>query len=1134
MKTVRMRGTAMPEPGRRSFRLGQFRLARLQVVNWGTFPGHRDLPVDERGVLFTGPSGSGKSQLLDAHSVALLPFRDQRFNASADLSARGSKQAARTIVDYVRGRWSENDDEHGQAQARYLRGGRPTWSAVAATYDDGLGAVVTGMVVRWFSGTETDASKLQAMHLVHDGHFDLRALEAWAQDGFSGARLQQSFPPPATAYPKSETDYTAILVRRLGLGPSAKAALSLLGKAKALKNVGDLNLFIRENMLDVPATFEAAKTMTEVFTPLDEAFRTAERAYQQQQVLSPVPAAWAAYRAARGEAATLESLENGAAEAWLRNIHIELLEAELKAIDAARPGLGERLADLRKRHREARDEYRSLDDQVRREGAELDQMEDALQRATAQQTARLNAYGMYSALAERAGLAPPQDHDAFLVARTALPGLLESLAARRDDLKPNRRETTLAAGQAAALHRDKAAELARLRATGALVPPGPLARRAAIAQANGIDPAALPYAAELIDVAPGEERWRPAAEKVLRGFGLRLLVPQDLRDKVAAYIDSRDMRGVVDYSIVTGVSAHRPRPAPGTLVAKLTVTPGHAASQWLLAQVATQFGHACVENAAALQGHTLAVTVSGTVKQRGNHYRKDDRPELTNPSSWILGGSAAAKIEALEAETARLEAEAQAAAAAEVSLEEQWHDVTSALDAATQLQGYASWADLDHWASARTAASLAERIAEARASDVNLQTLSDKRDEAEAAWTSLGVACRDAEQRITDTDARVAALADDLDREQRGSRQVADDAHDYLSAACSSLLMAETADEMPRLRRDLAAELASRKKAASQDQQAAVTALRSAMGQYLAQWHDSAPDDTGDVERSGGDFAALHEEISRRRLPEAMTRFQRMITEDMVPSVGVLHRTIETEAAAIRTRMGTVNAGLRRVEFNEGTHLQIAWTARQFDSAKEFRQAVDDLHRHAGAAQGSPEAALAQFARIRALMARFTGEDADSARWRDTVLDVRLSYTFYGREERPDGTTLHTYRNTAAGSGGEQEKLVAFCLAAALSYSLGDAATGGEPRFAPLMLDEAFSKSDETFASQALAAFDEFGFQLIMAAPIRMAGVLEPFIGQAVLVEKRVTADGARSAAASATFGQLAARREAEGGDAAP
>ncbi len=116
-------------------------------------------------------------------------------------------------------------------------------------------------------------------------------------------------------------------------------------------------------------------------------------------------------------------------------------------------------------------------------------------------------------------------------------------------------------------------------------------------------------------------------------------------------------------------------------------------------------------------------------------------------------------------------------------------------------------------------------------------------------------------------------------------------------------------------------------------------------------------------------------------------------------------------------------------------------------------------------------------------MTRFTSDDLESKRWRETVLDVRLAFTFYGREEDLDGTTLHTYRNTAAGSGGEQEKLVAFCLAAALSYNLADADSDGKPRFAPLMLGEAFSKSDETSASQALAAFDEFGFQLIMAAP---------------------------------------------------
>jgi hypothetical protein len=41
-----------------------------------------------------------------------------------------------------------------------------------------------------------------------------------------------------------------------------------------------------------------------------------------------------------------------------------------------------------------------------------------------------------------------------------------------------------------------------------------------------------------------------------------------------------------------------------------------------------------------------------------------------------------------------------------------------------------------------------------------------------------------------------------------------------------------------------------------------------------------------------------------------------------------------------------------------------------------------------------------------------------------------------------------------------------------------------------------------------------------------MAGIVEPFVGQAVLVEKRQLSDGPHSNAATATFGQFAARRD--------
>ncbi len=320
-------------------------------------------------------------------------------------------------------------------------------------------------------------------------------------------------------------------------------------------------------------------------------------------------------------------------------------------------------------------------------------------------------------------------------------------------------------------------------------------------------------------------------------------------------------------------------------------------------------------------------------------------------------------------------------------------------------------------------------------------------------------------------------------------------------------------------------ELERRRDAAEADRRYAYARVKSAVDRFVEEWPDSAPDATGDVDRSGADFAALHADIVRRRLPHAMGRFQQMISEDMVPSISVLQRAVENAAGEIENRITMVNTGLSRVEFNPGTHLQIAFKANPAADVKEFRRKVDALLRDAPAARRDPEKLLAQFRRVRELMTRFTGDDAESRRWRTNVLDVRTSYFFYGIENDAGEQVVATYRNTASNSGGEQEKLVAFCLAAALSYNLADPDSDGRPHFAPLMLDEAFSKSDEAFSQQALAAFDEFGFQLIIAAPIRMTGILEPFIGQAVLVDKRVTDDGARSSATMATFGELAARK---------
>ena len=75
----------------------QFYLSRLQVINWGVFDGYHSIPFSPAGTLITGSSGSGKSSLLDAISLAFLPSHRRNFNASGDTTAAGSGTGKRTV-----------------------------------------------------------------------------------------------------------------------------------------------------------------------------------------------------------------------------------------------------------------------------------------------------------------------------------------------------------------------------------------------------------------------------------------------------------------------------------------------------------------------------------------------------------------------------------------------------------------------------------------------------------------------------------------------------------------------------------------------------------------------------------------------------------------------------------------------------------------------------------------------------------------------------------------------------------------------------------------------------------------------------------------------------------------------------
>ena len=105
-----------------------------------------------------------------------------------------------------------------------------------------------------------------------------------------------------------------------------------------------------------------------------------------------------------------------------------------------------------------------------------------------------------------------------------------------------------------------------------------------------------------------------------------------------------------------------------------------------------------------------------------------------------------------------------------------------------------------------------------------------------------------------------------------------------------------------------------------------------------------------------------------------------------------------------------------------------------------------------------------------------------------------------GEEIDAAGRVHATYDSGAAMSGGQQQKLVVFCLAAALRYQLADA-DDGVPSYGTVILDEAFDKADTRFTRMALDVFVEFGFHLVLATPQKLLQTIEPYVGGATSVE---------------------------------
>ncbi len=1118
----------------------QWHLSAMQVVNWGGFEGCNDLPFHPNATLVSGGSGTGKSTLLDAYTALMMPS-SVAFNGASNTSgtgrARSEAGGQRTLLTYLRGKQGVNDESGGATSDHLLRGkGVPTWGAIGATFTDTTGRVFSAMRVYFVPVSATDAGGVTERMVTRSGPADLADLDRLMSSFTAGKRLADviSGTWPGAKITGTYTEFANTLFTQLGIGANGDGAkaLDLLARIQAGRSVNSVNALFRDLVLDEPTTFKFADRALAHFDVIADDLARMEEAERKHTTLSPIRNVHEQLVTARARVAELDQYglsSRGFSKmtAWSIRRESDLLDAAVDLTQARRATASEKAAasaalvgKLRGELRAAQADYRkSGGDELAGLEGRIEVLEGELAEATAsrdqldtladQVSMPLNSRGDFDALQEAA--------DRFITGR---PEWMRQQEDRRDGLRdrlvPLRRR-----------EKEIVADLLQLEQSGTRIKATLGQLRTQIAQAIGMDPGDLPYLAELIDLRPGQERWRTAVETVLGGDASRLVIPRARRREIARILDqlhvSRQVRLIdadPDLPLRASLDGDDTPEHQGRILGKLQFV-DHPYTGWVQRHLAGPGLNAwCVERPDDLDADSNGAGGAGGLRvTAAGQTRNGVRSSIGRSSrDDIIGFSNAGDVARLTDELTATRGELAAVLHQMTQVGEETSERALQHDAHHSIQRF-RWVDVDV-AAAQTAVEDARQrqsdilgsndvvrqlgelvelleqqvndALEAKVKDEAAQTTLDK------LWDSLTVS-KDAlsnqlaPHEFDDAYALSPTQQQDLDEAYADAVAGADGEDAVLEAS----RFGERTGVMHRL-------LADKLKAATNVVVERENDLTRTFRQYQRDWPDA---NRGVALESYLDYKAILDDLDATGLHLARENWQRTVTQWSAQDLMDLKGALSGDVDIIKSRVAPINDILATLPFGARQgRLRLKVDTLSSETVRQFRRRLIDVTSWADKVVTFDDTKrafenLAGFMdQLRAPGDRLFNPDRSN---RQPLLDVRRHVEVYAVEYPVGSDTWPAteHRQIGSASGGESQELIAFILGSALRFRLGDELRD-RPRFSPVFLDEGFVKADSQFAGRAVSAWRGLGFQIIVGSPEDKFTGLERYMDEFIVITK--------------------------------
>ncbi|MEZ6117167.1 MAG: SbcC/MukB-like Walker B domain-containing protein [Pirellulaceae bacterium] len=227
----------------------------------GPFCGLHRATFDPNGTAIIGPTGSGKTTLVDALMTLLIPA--PKYN----LASTGGHESDRTLIEYVRGVLGGDGADGRQEVARPGK----TISGICATYVGGNQTLKLAALF-WTEGTGNSADDLKRRWVFSLA--DDQSLEHWLRmlhDDGVRELLKMGRETADLRFFDSKKAYLERVRKFFDVGENA---FTLLNRAAGLKQLNSIDEIFRELVLDDRSAFDRA---IEVAAEFDKLNKYAER-----------------------------------------------------------------------------------------------------------------------------------------------------------------------------------------------------------------------------------------------------------------------------------------------------------------------------------------------------------------------------------------------------------------------------------------------------------------------------------------------------------------------------------------------------------------------------------------------------------------------------------------------------------------------------------------------------------------------------------------------------------------------------------------------------------------------------------------------------------------------------------------